>query len=122
MSTCGECQDFEAISIIKPICGICRASGSEVELLQGVCPPRRRELEALAKAERLKDEAELEKKRRVYYQDIVYYACNVIDAIFKPILGCERVVCGCLDAPTRGVQESMDKIKKLMQVVFPQKE
>lgn len=41
-----------------------------------------------------------EKERRIYYQDIVYAVCNIIERN----LG-EYVPCGTVDNPTRAVQE-----------------
>jgi len=58
MSTCGDCQECDAINVLPPICRICRVSGREVDADRPACPPRRRELEALAEAERLKKENE----------------------------------------------------------------
>jgi hypothetical protein len=49
-----------------------------------------------------------EKKRRVYYQNIVYQVCNVLDMIQgKHVRGGEGVVCGTLEAPSERVQTCM---------------
>jgi hypothetical protein len=52
-----------------------------------------------------------EKEARIYYQDIVYHVCNVLDKMDgkKPGLG---IVCGTSKTPARNVQERMDKLLK----------
>lgn len=50
-----------------------------------------------------------EKKRRVYYQDIVYAVCNSLDQIDGKRPG-QGVVCGTVDTPTKQVQERMAKL------------
>lgn len=64
--------------------------------------------DALLKA--LADE-QTERMRRIYYQDIVYTVCNVIDNIRgnKPGSG---IVCGTSDSPATNVQKEMWKLKR----------
>lgn len=57
----------------------------------------------------LETENVAEKKRRVYYQDIVYDACNQLDQ-FQRREGrskSARIACGTVDAPCREVQEAL---------------
>lgn len=46
-----------------------------------------------------------EKSARVYYQDIVYAVCNVLDKVTG-----ERVVCGTVETPTTQVADAMTKM------------
>lgn len=56
---------------------------------------------------------EVEKKRRVYYQNIVYSVCNSLDRIFaKRISRGEGVVCGTIDTPTTQVQDLMKEVEQ----------
>lgn len=69
---------------------------------------------------RLRDALEMErvlsreKAARVYYQDIVYHVCNVLDRIMgnKATQG-TGIVCGTVETPTRQVQEAMDELAML---------
>lgn len=56
-------------------------------------------------------EEQTERFRRIYYQDIVYSVCNVIDQIRgnKPGSG---IVCGTSDEPSTQVQKEMWRLKK----------
>ncbi len=51
------------------------------------------------------DEAISEKRRRVYYQDIVYAVCNKLDRVYVP-----KCVCGTVDSPTTQVQERLESL------------
>ena len=68
------------------------------------------ETDLAAKDKRI-GELEREKDARIYYQNIVYHACNVLDRIEnkKPGAG---IVCGTLESPSNEVQEKMDSIQK----------
>ena len=64
----------------------------------------------------LRDAAELERKRRVYYQDIVYAVCVAIDKI------CERpptkgmsLACGTAENPTTAVKDAMTGIVAMIE-------
>ena len=48
-----------------------------------------------------------EKQRRVYYQDLVYHACNCIDRVLGG-----STVCGTADWPTSEFKERMDLLAK----------
>ncbi len=55
-----------------------------------------------------------EKDRRVYYQDIVYDVCHVLDEIegvTNPVRG---IVCGTVGKPTVSVQKAMRRIHAAM--------
>lgn len=52
-----------------------------------------------------------EKQRRIYYQDIVYHVCNVLDRIDGKRAG-HGIVCGTADEPCRDVQDRMDRMQK----------
>ena len=57
----------------------------------------------------LETENVAEKKRRIYYQDIVYDACNQLDQ-FQRSGGrskSERIACGTVNAPCKEVQEAL---------------
>lgn len=65
-------------------------------------------------ATRDEEREELDKLRRefnarIYYQDIVYHVCNVLDRIDGKRVG-GGLVCGTLETPTQEVQERMDKL------------
>ena len=47
-----------------------------------------------------------EKERRIYYQDLVYHTCNVLDHLYpgKPI------VCGTCASPSEELQESLSRL------------
>ena len=50
-----------------------------------------------------------EKDRRVYYQDIVYAVCSVLDEIDgNHISKNNAIVCGTVDNPSIEVQQRMD--------------
>ncbi len=53
-----------------------------------------------------------EKKRRIYYQNIVYHVCNALDRIFakRPTRG-EGIVCGTVDTPTQQVEAAMQIVE-----------
>ena len=61
--------------------------------------------EQQAEIERLKDE----KQRRVYYQDIVYAVCNIMDR-YLPKDGV--VVCGTIEHPSTDVQTLLEILLK----------
>lgn len=50
-----------------------------------------------------------EKDRRIYYQDIVYSVCTVIDSLFAG-----TVVCGTADEPSQQVQKRMYQIQRAL--------
>ncbi len=53
-----------------------------------------------------------EKDARIYYQDIVYDVCNVLDAIERRrITRGEGIVCGTPETPATVVQEAMCRVK-----------
>jgi len=55
---------------------------------------------------------QLEKNRRIYYQDIVYSVCNSLDRIFgNRIQRGEGVVCGTFETPTTNVQDLMKEVE-----------
>lgn len=47
-----------------------------------------------------------EKRRRIYYQNIVYHVCNSLDAIDHKQPGA-GIVCGTVDEPSTAVQDRM---------------
>jgi hypothetical protein len=52
-----------------------------------------------------------EKRRRVYYQDIVYAVCNELDRAFaKRVTRGEGTVCGTVDSPTTQVQDLLREL------------
>lgn len=51
------------------------------------------------------DEALSEKRRRIYYQDIVYAVCNKLDRVYTP-----PCVCGTVDTPTTQVQDRLESL------------
>lgn len=52
-----------------------------------------------------------EKKRRIYYQDIVYSVCGMLDeANGNHISRGTGVVCGTVDEPSTEVQEQMRQL------------
>lgn len=58
------------------------------------------------------DQESEEKRRRVYYQDIVYAVCNQLDRAFgKLVTRGEGTVCGTVDQPSTQVQ---DLVKELV--------
>ena len=46
-----------------------------------------------------------EKERRIYYQDIVYVVCNIIDQELGT-----KLVCGTVDEPSTEVQDKLSEI------------
>jgi hypothetical protein len=58
---------------------------------------------------------EIEKRRRIYYQDIVYECCRLIDKA-KGWRPGEGIVCGTADTPSQGLQNELQRI--LHQVSF----
>jgi len=68
----------------------------------------------------LNPEHPVERQRRIYYQDIVYYVCNIFDQIDGKSVNDENIlVCGTLKTPTTQVQDRMDKLKKHLRVNVP---
>lgn len=61
-------------------------------------------VELRAEVERLREE----KQRRIYYQSIVYDVCNRLDAHIGVPHG-HGIVCGTVNAPTKQVQETLDR-------------
>lgn len=55
------------------------------------------------------DEPANEKRRRVYYQDIVYAVCNELDKILPG-----TTVCGSWAEPSTEVQERMKAIRRVL--------
>jgi len=55
----------------------------------------------------LPDEQPSEKDRRIYYQDIVYEVCNILDKANTS----NRIVCGTVEQPTTEVQ---DKLREML--------
>lgn len=54
-----------------------------------------------------------EKRRRIYYQNIVYHVCNSLDRIFgKRTTRGEWIVCGTIDEPTGQVEAAMQIIEQ----------
>lgn len=51
------------------------------------------------------EEYHLEKKRRLYYQDIVYRVCLVLDRFVG-----KRVACGTAESPTTEVEVAINKL------------
>ena len=68
---------------------------------QFICPPDKFFGSLADKIENLGKE----KSRRIYYQDIVYYVCNILDKFRE-----EKIVCGTVDSPSYEVQNMMDTI------------
>lgn len=57
------------------------------------------------------EELKKEKARRIYYQDIVYKVCSMIDAAQgNHISKGTGVVCGTLETPSTEVQEQLAKL------------
>lgn len=53
-----------------------------------------------------------EKQARIYYQNIVYHVCSVLDAIEgRHISDGTGIVCGTLETPATGVQEAMGRVR-----------
>jgi hypothetical protein len=50
-----------------------------------------------------------EKARRIYYQDIVYKVCNLLDKHFKLKPG-QGIVCGTVENPSTKVQDKISDI------------
>ena len=46
-----------------------------------------------------------EKERRIYYQDIVYHVCNILDKYAR-----RRVTCGTYNSPFTDVQDLVAKM------------
>jgi hypothetical protein len=59
------------------------------------------------------DAVEAEKRRRCYYQQIVYDVCNILDAHMKNKPG-SGIVCGTVDDPT-------DEVQRVLRVVLEKK-
>ena len=55
-------------------------------------------------------EHEAEKNRRMYYQNIVYYVCQILDQIDRNKLGINNILCGTFETPCDQVQKRMDKL------------
>lgn len=51
----------------------------------------------------LQDKLKKEKQRRIYYQDIVYKACNLLG---------KDIVCGTIDNPSTEVQDKIRELKE----------
>ena len=60
---------------------------------------------------RSREREETEKKRRVYYQDIVYAVCNSLDRCFAKRKG-SLTVCGTIEEPSRQVQELLVEVER----------
>jgi hypothetical protein len=57
-----------------------------------------------------------EKKRRVYYQDIVYAVCARLDQIDgRQVTNGEGIVCGTVETPSTEVQQRMERLVKELQ-------
>lgn len=57
------------------------------------------------------EQCEQEKRRRVYYQNIVYAVCNELDRAFgNRVSRGEGVVCGTVESPTTQVQSLMKEL------------
>src|ERR1041384_1829379 len=68
---------------------------------------------ALADAEAKLAVAEAEKQRRVYYQNIVYHVCAVLDRMNgNNVSRGTGIVCGTIDEPSNQVQNAMDAFEK----------
>lgn len=52
-------------------------------------------------------ELEKEKRRRIYYQDIVYAVCNALDELRTDS---SMTVCGSLESPSTEVQDGMRRV------------
>lgn len=53
-----------------------------------------------------------EKNRRIYYQDIVYKVCNILDQIYRQrVQDWTPVVCGTYETPTTQVQDLMRRLE-----------
>lgn len=67
-------------------------------------------------AQQLKDDGEemerlkKEKRRRVYYQDIVYAVCNVLDSLQPDGV---RIVCGTIGEPSTQTQDGVENLMEL---------
>ena len=61
--------------------------------------------DAADEIERLQEE----KRRRVYYQEIVYFVCNAIDSIFAG-----TVVCGTIEEPSEQVQKRVTQMQRML--------
>ena len=69
---------------------------------------RRQDERINAQAKKI-EKLEREKKRRVYYQDIVYYICNTLDHIDRE--GERRWIrCGTIEDPSQEVQNRLDQL------------
>lgn len=63
-----------------------------------------------------------EKRRRIYYQDIVYNVCNTLDYLAgNTASNGARIVCGTADSPATGVQDAMCVLKKKILVHVPRR-
>lgn len=54
-----------------------------------------------------------EKDRRVYYQNLVYAACNLLDEFLANTdTHGDKIVCGTADEPSSGFVEALEKLRK----------
>ena len=63
--------------------------------------------ELQAEVATLSEKLDREKAARIYYQDIVYAVCNVLDEILGRNGPDGGIVCGTLDQPTHEVQDAV---------------
>lgn len=75
----------------------------------GECDMQSRLSDAVQMERHNSEQWEAEKKRRVYYQDIVYAVCDQIDRELGHTPG-QGVVCGTLHAPSTMVQDSLKEV------------
>mgnify|MGYP001617058531 CR=1 FL=1 len=54
----------------------------------------------------MSNELEVEKKRRIYYQDIVYAVCNLLDRLDEKKPG-QGIICGTVESPSAAVQDRL---------------
>jgi hypothetical protein len=65
---------------------------------------------ALVISQANREAAKAESHRRAYYQEIVYYVCNVLDNLDSKPIG-KGLVCGTFETPSKQVQERMNKLR-----------
>ncbi len=56
---------------------------------------------------------EVEKRRRVYYQDIVYAVCRQLDRMRGRVVS-GGIVCGTIEEPSTAVQDEMQRLAEII--------
>lgn len=62
-------------------------------------------IQAIKKGVKTGDEALKEKERRIYYQDIVYKVCNLLEKATG-----SKIVCGTVEEPSTQVQSILERL------------